>query len=36
MVYIIIIVLLLWVWIISDCINAPHLNNDGTIKKDKK
>ena len=35
MLYFIIFVLLVWVWIISEFINSPHMDNDGNIIKKK-
>lgn len=36
MIYFIISVLFLWVWIVSEMMNAPHLDDNGNlIKKDK-
>ena len=35
MLYFIIFVLLVWVWIISELINSPHMDNDGNIIKKK-
>ena len=35
MIYFIIFVLLIWVWIIAEWMNAPHMDNDGNIIKKK-
>ena len=35
MIYFIIFVLLIWVWIIAELINSPHIDNDGNIIKKK-
>jgi hypothetical protein len=35
MIYFIIFVLLIWVWIIAELINSPHIDNNGNIIKKK-
>lgn len=35
MIYFIIFVLLIWVWLIAEWINAPRIDNDGNIIKKK-
>lgn len=35
MIYFIIFVLLSWVWLIADIMNAPHMDNNGNIIKKK-
>ena len=36
MIYFIIFVLLIWVWILSEMINAPFMDDNGNIIKKKK
>lgn len=35
MIYFIIIILFIWVWMLSEMINAPHLDDNGNIKQEK-